>query len=156
MLAYKRTPCAQPTGCCFFFGGLRFSEQSFNALANKTSTSLLFMACLGVTIPTASHQLYSHHVMTENDNLQLSRLVALVLALVYCCYLFFQLKTHAHAFSTDVRGDWLPAALRCAMPRSSCVLKHTNTIYWQHWLRLCAMHPPMMCMTFRRRVRSHL
>ncbi len=45
--------------------------------------------------------------MTEADNLQLSRLVAVVLALVYCCYLFFQLKTHAHAFTSEVGGgEW--------------------------------------------------
>lgn len=39
---------------CFFFGGFRHKQQTFNALANKVSSSLLFLACIAIIIPSTA------------------------------------------------------------------------------------------------------
>ena len=38
-------------------GGLFHRTQTFNAMSNRTSASLLFLACLGIAIPTAASHL---------------------------------------------------------------------------------------------------
>ncbi len=35
-------------GMCFLFGGMKHKQQRFNALANKVSSSLLFLACIAI------------------------------------------------------------------------------------------------------------
>ena len=41
-------------GCCFFFGGIRYPVQKFNAVANQAMSSLLFLSAIGITLPTAA------------------------------------------------------------------------------------------------------
>lgn len=38
-------------GCCFFVGGLRFSEQSFNSTVASTMSSLMTVASASLIIP---------------------------------------------------------------------------------------------------------
>lgn len=62
---------AHTAGCCFLFGGLKYREQQFNIVANKASCSLLMMACIGILIPTASHQFYGAN-LSQGDLLTIS------------------------------------------------------------------------------------
>jgi hypothetical protein len=39
-------------GCCFLFGGLKNKEQKFNSTAAVANLSLLFLATMGIVIPT--------------------------------------------------------------------------------------------------------
>jgi Ca2+:H+ antiporter len=76
------THVACPAGCCFLFGGLKFKTQAFNAVANQATSSLLFLSCIGIIIPTAAVQLSSGGDMSSSDLLQISRGTAIIMLLV--------------------------------------------------------------------------
>ena len=85
-------------GMCFFFGGLRRIEQFFNQTVATTAASLLALAVASVIIPTAFDQFTNS---TDVLIARLSRGTAVVLLLVYGCYLYFQLKTHSVFYNID-------------------------------------------------------
>ncbi|PSC67539.1 manganese resistance 1 [Micractinium conductrix] len=85
-------------GTCFLFGGMKYKEQRFSPLANKVSTSLLFLACIGILIPSTARMIYGKHVMTEQVLLNLSHVIAITLVGIYLCYLLFQFGTHVDLF----------------------------------------------------------
>ena len=88
-------------GMCFFFGGFNRIEQEFNMTVAQTASSLLFLAVAALIIPTAFQDWSSQKV--SGDDLksgvaELSRGTAIMLLLVYACYLFFQLKSHSKMY----------------------------------------------------------
>lgn len=87
-------------GCCFLFGGAKYKVQAFNSAGNKAATSLLFLACISIITPTMARQVYGEAVITERTLEVLSRTIAIMLVVMYMCYLYFQLKTHAEEFSS--------------------------------------------------------
>ncbi|KDD76674.1 hypothetical protein H632_c142p3, partial [Helicosporidium sp. ATCC 50920] len=88
-------------GMCFFCGGLRYREQRFSQMANKVGSSLLFLAAIGIIVPSTAKAIYGPAVVTDDTLLALSRAIAALLAGVYLCYLLFQLKTHAECFVSE-------------------------------------------------------
>ncbi|CAG8974623.1 hypothetical protein HYALB_00009800 [Hymenoscyphus albidus] len=90
-------------GMCFFFGGLRRSEQFFNQTVAQTAASLLALAVGALIIPTCFDQ------FTSTDSTRaptpviaaLSRGTSVILLVVYLGYLYFQLHTHSNAFSEE-------------------------------------------------------
>lgn len=91
-------------GSCFFLGGLKYKEQTFNATANKASASLLFLAAIALTIPSAGLHLYGQEVLSDTEVMTTSYTTAIILCIVYVGYLYFQLKTH-HALFMEEGGD---------------------------------------------------
>ena len=84
-------------GMCFFFGGFNRVEQAFNITVAQTASSLLFLAVSSLILPTAFHA-FSNPV--DNRSIApISRATAIMLLLVYACYIFFQLKTHAAMYN---------------------------------------------------------
>lgn len=88
-------------GMCFFFGGLRRNEQYFNVTVAGTAASLLALATGSLIIPTAFDLFTTNTHATDVDVTALSRGVAIILFLVYCCYLCFQLHTHSAMFAEE-------------------------------------------------------
>ena len=87
-------------GMCFFFGGFNRMEQAFNMTVAQTASSLLFLAVSALIIPTAFDawaQINKNE--TETRVAELSRGTAVLLLIVYGCYLFFQLKSHADMYN---------------------------------------------------------
>ncbi|RFU72038.1 ca2+:h+ antiporter [Trichoderma arundinaceum] len=83
-------------GFCFFFGGLRHSEQQFNQTVAQTAASMLALAAASIIIPTV----FSAANKTPTSNFtDLSRGTAAILLMVYGAYLAFQLKTHQQIFA---------------------------------------------------------
>jgi Ca2+:H+ antiporter len=85
-------------GMCFFFGGLRRSEQFFNVTVAQTAASLLALAIASVIIPTA------FDIWTNTDTkpiAAISRGTSVILLVVYACYLYFQLKTHTAMYNQE-------------------------------------------------------
>ena len=83
-------------GMCFFFGGFNRVEQAFNITVAQTASSLLFLAVSSLILPTA------FHAFSQAGNAgiaQISRGTSVLLLLVYACYIFFQLKTHADMYN---------------------------------------------------------
>jgi Ca2+:H+ antiporter len=101
-------------GMCFFFGGLGRIEQFFNQTVATTAASLLALAIASVIIPTAFDKFTNS---TDVPIARLSRGTAVVLLLVYGCYLYFQLKTHSAMYAE--KGKKVP--IRHAMPEGGIV-----------------------------------
>ncbi|KAG8740659.1 hypothetical protein FRC10_004069 [Ceratobasidium sp. 414] len=87
-------------GMCFFAGGTRYSEQGFMASAAQLNSSLLTISVIAVLLPAAFH--FAVKTTSDPDEgfdiLHMSHGVAIVLLLIYACYLFFQLWSHAHLY----------------------------------------------------------
>lgn len=83
-------------GMCFFCGGLRRSEQFFNTTVAQTATSLLALAVASIIVPSVFDR-----TTGDIDVTGLSRGTSIILLIVYCGYLFFQLKTHHSIFSAE-------------------------------------------------------
>lgn len=66
----------------------RYPVQAFNATANQATSSLLFLSCIGVIVPTAATALTAgKHSVGAGAVLDISRGAAVVLLAVYACYL---------------------------------------------------------------------
>lgn len=97
-------------GFCFFFGGLRRTEQYFNTTVAQTAASLLALAVASVIVPSvfdfAVQKVYKEAIEASDrehnvqaDVAKISRGTSVILLLVYAAYLFFQLKTHQDVFN---------------------------------------------------------
>jgi Ca2+:H+ antiporter len=96
-------------GMCFFFGGVNRIEQAFNMTVAQTASSLLFVAVGSLLIPTV----FEEWARTEDEVdgaaptpehpgakvKAVSRGTAILLLIVYACYLFFQLKSHSTMYN---------------------------------------------------------
>jgi Ca2+:H+ antiporter len=85
-------------GMSFFLGGVNRSEQYFNVTVAQTAASLLALCIASLIIPTVFHNTIAEDDDNDGDalrNAELSHGTAVILLIVYGCYLFFQLKTHA-------------------------------------------------------------
>lgn len=99
---------------CFFWGGVYHPEQKF-----ISQGAVAFMAMLGV----AGLTLLMPQLVSTNDieDLQISRLGAVLLILLYCKLLYFQLSTHVHLFTAD-DGDEDGAPVVALIPFSWALL----------------------------------
>lgn len=95
-------------GMCFFFGGVNRMEQNFNMTVAQTAASLLFLSVSSLLIPTAFDEFARIGDQSQSNGdpshpkphvADLSRGTAIMLLIVYGCYLFFQLKSHTKMFS---------------------------------------------------------
>ncbi|KAG9287143.1 hypothetical protein G9A89_001037 [Geosiphon pyriformis] len=86
-------------GMCFFFGGLKYNEQSFNQTAAQTSSSLMTLACIALIIPASFNAALEarddDNTRTEEEILKLSHGTAIILLL----------KTHAHLYDAESGDD---------------------------------------------------
>lgn len=89
-------------GCCFLFGGLHYEIQEFNSVANRVSNSLLFLAVIGLILPSVMPFLPTEGLKslltTEDTTLHFSRVIAVLLLVTYIVYLYFQLVSHNKYF----------------------------------------------------------
>ncbi|KAG2232472.1 calcium/proton exchanger [Thamnidium elegans] len=96
-------------GCCFLFGGIGRSEQSFNATAAQTNTSLLALTTLSLLIPAAFSATAAGTKEVDNGIINLSHGTAIILLIVYGLYLVFQLKTHTALFEDEADEEEKPS-----------------------------------------------
>lgn len=82
-------------GGCFFFGGLKYPQQSFNATAATANMGLLALSAIALVLPTPFANYYDLH---EEHALLISRWAAVFLMFMYVQLLVFQLHTHASVF----------------------------------------------------------
>mmetsp|Transcript_8992 Transcript_8992/g.12783 ORF Transcript_8992/g.12783 Transcript_8992/m.12783 type:complete len:559 (+) Transcript_8992:42-1718(+) len=85
-------------GSCFFFGGIRHKEQTFNATAATANMSLLALSSIALVLPTPFAEYYD---LQDEHVLQISRLAAVFLVIMYIQLLIFQLKTHTDIFEDE-------------------------------------------------------
>eukprot|EP00891_Asterochloris_glomerata_P005670 jgi/Astpho2/5670/e_gw1.00079.101.1_t len=92
-------------GCCFAIGGSKYKTQTFNTTINKASSSLLLLAAIAISIPTAAPALYSLQNLPVSVVYNISHSTAIVLIILYLCYLFFTLHTHKDLFAEEEGGN---------------------------------------------------
>ncbi|KAJ5174077.1 Sodium/calcium exchanger membrane region [Penicillium coprophilum] len=84
-------------GMSFFLGGIPRVEQNFNVTVAQTAASMLALAVGSLIIPTAYHKWSNREKI--DGTAALSRGTSVLLLIVYGCYLFFQLKSHADMYN---------------------------------------------------------
>jgi len=90
-------------GMCFFAGGVKYQEQGFGTSASQLNSSLLTISVIAVLLPAAFH--FSATDLSDaeesRDILAVSRGTAVILLVIYCAYLLFQLWSHATLYQDD-------------------------------------------------------
>ena len=93
-------------GCCFISSGIRREQSEFNPVVASTMSSLMAVAATSLIIPATLYASLSHSSADSEGNiLVLSRGTAIILLILYCLYLVFQLKTHAKLFDAEAQED---------------------------------------------------
>lgn len=82
-------------GCCFFFGGLYYKEQTFNSTAATANMGLLALSSIALVLPTPFAEYYN---VQDEHVLVISRFAAMFLLFMYIQLLIFQLHTHKDIF----------------------------------------------------------
>jgi len=93
-------------GCCFIASGVRRDQSEFNPTVASTMSSLMAVAATSLIIPATLYaSLNRSSADSEKNILVLSRGTAIILLILYCLYLFFQLYTHAKLFDAEAQED---------------------------------------------------
>jgi Ca2+:H+ antiporter len=95
-------------GLAFLWGGIKHKEQKFSSSAVSTNGSLLMLAMLALIIPAIFGQIENH---SSESIVELSRIAAIILLVLYGLFLLFQLKTHSHLFINSAHHEDEIAAL---------------------------------------------
>jgi Ca2+:H+ antiporter len=88
-------------GLAFVWGGIHHHEQSFSPAAVGANGSLLLLAVITLTMPTA----FGIQGDDGGGVINLSHAAALILIVLYGLFLLFQLRTHQELFATDVAHE---------------------------------------------------
>ena len=92
-------------GVSFLTGGIRFHEQRFNPTAARAYSSMMFLAAVSMTVPSAFSRIFAPNEVIRQEQL-LNVGIAVMLLIAYCLYILFSLKTHSSAFaSLDTEGE---------------------------------------------------
>lgn len=117
-------------GMCFFAGGIKYSEQTVKGTVGQLNASLLLVSVIAVLIPSAFHfSINSSNTQNgdarltqeveQKDILSMSHGVAVILLVIYCSSLIFQVRT-ASVIVADSRCGPTPLSTRtrrCLSPR---------------------------------------
>lgn len=93
-------------GTGLFLGGIRRKMLCFNVTASNTYIPLLMLSVMSFLIPsgfgiTLERRTPAQQIAADAAVLSVSRAIAIVTALVYLAYLWFQLVTHKDVFDDD-------------------------------------------------------
>ena len=91
-------------GVAFFTGGLRFHDQKFNPTAARAYSTMMFLAAISMTVPSAFSRFFAPQGIIREEKL-LNIGIACLLLVAYGLYILFSLKTHSTAFaSVEAQG----------------------------------------------------
>ena len=116
-------------GVAFLLGGLRFKEQRFNPLATRAYSTMMFVAAVSMTVPSAFNRAFATQAGPIREEKMLNIGIAILLLIAYGLYLLFSLKTHPHAFASvdseagghDLEEHWsVPRAVVTLILASLC------------------------------------
>jgi Ca2+:H+ antiporter len=92
-------------GVAFFLGGLRNHTQTYHAAAARVYSSMMLLAVISLTIPSAFSRFFAPEETLREETL-LNVGLAIVLLGAYVLYLVFMLKTHPDEFVEEaVEGE---------------------------------------------------
>jgi Ca2+:H+ antiporter len=91
-------------GVAFFTGGLRFHDQKFNPTAARAYSTMMFLAAISMTVPSAFSRVFAPQGIIREETL-LNIGIACLLLVAYGLYILFSLKTHSTAFASVEADD---------------------------------------------------
>jgi Ca2+:H+ antiporter len=103
-------------GVAFLLGGLRFHEQTYHAGAARVYSSMMLLAAISLTVPSAFSGVFAPEE-TVREEVLLNVGLAVVLLAAYGLYLVFMLETHPDEFTPEGGGDAHHGA-RWSLPRA--------------------------------------
>lgn len=122
-------------GMCFFAGGTHFSEQGFSIGAAQINSSLLTLSAVAVLLPallyfaaTSTGATAASVADAGKDILKVSHGAALLLLVVYGCYLFFQLRSHAYVYEDVDNPEVVPSLKYGERRKSSSSILSSPTV----------------------------
>jgi len=118
-------------GAAMLAGGLRRSEQHFNASGARSQATMLLLAAIGLVLPAA---FYAAAGATEQGLGKLSVSISVVLLLVYLLYLVYVLVTHSALFAglnQEEKGEIEGSVARAAFVLAAA----TAAIAWARSVR---------------------
>ena len=86
-------------GVAFLTGGLRFHDQKFNPTAARAYSTMMFLAAISMTVPSAFSRVFAPQGVVREEKL-LNIGIACLLLVAYALYILFSLKTHSTAFAS--------------------------------------------------------
>ena len=90
-------------GVSLLLGGLKYHEQEFNRISARMQAGLLFLATIGLLVPSALSQADS--VEGAEFTQQLSVGLSILLIVAYALSMLFSLKTHRELFASAGHGE---------------------------------------------------
>jgi len=91
-------------GVAFLLGGLRFHTQTYNPTAARVYSSMMLIAAISLTVPSAFSRFFAPEETVREETL-LNIGLAVVLLAAYVLYLVFMLKTHPDEFAGEKGGE---------------------------------------------------
>ena len=91
-------------GVAFLTGGLRFHDQKFNPTAARAYSTMMFLAAISMTVPSAFSRVFAPQGIVREEKL-LNVGIACLLLVAYGLYILFSLKTHSTAFASVETGE---------------------------------------------------
>ncbi len=86
-------------GVGFLTGGIRYHDQHFNPTAARTYSTMMFLAAVSMTVPSAFSRVFAPNEVIRQEQL-LNIGIAVLLLVAYALYILFSLKTHTSAFAS--------------------------------------------------------
>jgi len=86
-------------GVAFLTGGIKFHDQKFNPTAARAYSTMMFLAAISMTVPSAFSRVFSPQGVIREEKL-LNIGIACLLLVAYALYILFSLKTHTSAFAS--------------------------------------------------------
>ena len=91
-------------GVAFLTGGLRVHQQRFNSAAARTYSTMMFLAAVSLTVPSAfSRVLAPNSIIRAEAQLNLG--IDVLLLIAYGLYILYSLKTHSSSFASHSAED---------------------------------------------------
>ena len=86
-------------GVAFLLGGLRFHQQRFNPTAARAYSTMMFLAAVSMTVPSAFSRVFApNEVIRQEQFLNIG--IAVILLIAYGLYILFSLRTHTSQFAS--------------------------------------------------------
>jgi Ca2+:H+ antiporter len=127
-------------GAAMLAGGIRHTEQHFNAAAARSQATMLTLAAIGLTMPAAYQAVAG--VLVPGGQAVLSISISVVLLSVYVLFLMFSLWTHAALFSGPASREEGAHVEPWSLARSLGVLgASTVGIAWMSEILVGAIEP---------------
>jgi Ca2+:H+ antiporter len=86
-------------GVAFLLGGVRYSDQTYNAGASRIYSTMMLLAAMSLAVPSAFSRYFAPEGTMRQEQL-LNIGVAAALLFAYALYLVFSLKTHPGWFAS--------------------------------------------------------